>query len=203
MNVSGKAETFISERDFISVHFVSLLSNDKFKNDTVVRPNTNMPSDFLVLRNRNDRTIKSYYAGKSIQFFDKYGRNVEGLISKIDNDSVFIKQFDIRQAYNMWGTYTMDTVTTYLNAYHYNEIAWIQKPPSGLELIRSGKLLMIGGLSYTLLNLINAANKKEPILGKEIAIAGGVFATGWLMHKFRKQHYTIGKRYHLVYIKMK
>ncbi|MFZ9660328.1 MAG: hypothetical protein ACO29O_00505 [Chitinophagaceae bacterium] len=171
--------------------------------DTIVKPQGNVPSDFLVLRNKKERTIRSYYAGKTIQFFDKYRRNVEGYISKIDKDSVFIKQYDIRQAYNMWGTYSMDTVTAYVTPYHYNEIQWIQKPPSGMELIKSGKLLMIGGISYTLLNLINAANKKEPVFGKEIAIAGGVFATGWLMHKLRKQQYTIGKRYHLVYIKMK
>ena len=159
-------------------------------------------SDMVVLRNKQGHTIKSYFSGMPIDFGDRGGREVSGVVKKIDYDTIFIQQFDIRQAYNRWGTYVMDTVTTYLLKYHYNEISWIRKPSARLEFVRDGTIFMIGGTAYLLLHVINAAYLKEPVVGSTVAIAAGVAVGGLVMKKLRKRKYTIGKKYSLVYIDM-
>lgn len=160
-------------------------------------------SDMVLLRNKQGHTIKSYFSGMPIDFGDLNGREVTGVVRRIDHDTLFIQQYDIRQAYNQWGTYVMDTVTAYLLKYHYNEITWIRKPGSRLEFVRDGTIFIIGGTAYMLLHVINAAYLKQPVEGSTMAIAGAVALSGVVMKKLRKGRYTIGKRYKMVYVDMK
>ncbi len=160
-------------------------------------------SDMVVLRNRQGHTIKSYFSGMPIDFGDKSGRQISGIVKKIERDTLFIQQYDIRRAYNMWGTYVMDTVTAYLLKYHTNEITWIRKPHGSFEFVRDGSIFIIGGTAYLLLHVINAAYLKEPVVGSTVAIAGGIAVGGIVMKKLRKNRYTIGKKYTLVYIQMR
>jgi hypothetical protein len=60
---------------------------------------------------------------------------------------------------------------------------------------------MIGGTGYLLLHIVNAAYLKEPVIGSTVAIAGGIAVGGFLMNKFRKRKYEIGRGYDLKYIK--
>lgn len=154
----------------------------------------------LVLRNNQNRTLRSYFPGKPIDFGSNTGREITGIVRKIANDTLYIQQYDIRQAYTIWGTQVQDTISIYFLKYHYNEIAWIRKNKAGFELLRNGTLFMVGGSAYTLLHLINAAYKKEPIIWSTVAISAGIAATGFVMHKLRKMRYTIGRKYHLKYI---
>jgi hypothetical protein len=159
-------------------------------------------SDMVVLKNRQGHTIKTYFSGMPIDFGDRGGREVSGVVKKIDKDTIYIQQFDIRQAYNRWGTYVMDTVTTYLLKYHYNEISWIRKPSARMEFVRDGTIFIIGGTAYLLLHVVNAAILSEPVVGSTVAIAAGVAAAGLVMKKLRKRRYTIGNKYSMAYIDM-
>jgi hypothetical protein len=103
----------------------------------------------------------------------------------------------------MWGTSVADTVSAFLNRYHYNEIGSLRKPPKPFEFIRNGTIFMIGGGGYAVLHLANAAIQSEPVDGTTMAIAGGVAAAGFIMYKLRKYEYHIGGKYQLVYIGMK
>lgn len=156
--------------------------------------------DMLVLRNNQNRTVKSYFSGKSIEFGASNGRIIGGLIKKIERDTLFIQQYDIRQAYTMWGTQVQDTISTYFLKYHHNEILWIRKDKAGFELLRNGTLFMVGGSAYTALHLINAAYQKEPVIWSTVAISTGIAAAGFVMNKLRKRRYTIGRSYELKYI---
>jgi hypothetical protein len=159
-------------------------------------------SDMVVLRNKQGHTIKSYFSGMPIDFGDLSGREVSGIVRKIEHDTLYIQQYDIRRAYNQWGTYVMDTVTAYLLKYNVNEITWIRKPRKGFEFVRDGTIFIIGGTAYLLLHVFNAAYLHEPVVASTVAIAGGIALGGVVMKKLRKNKYMIGKKYKMVYIPM-
>ncbi|MFN5641575.1 MAG: hypothetical protein ACK4V4_07910 [Sphingobacteriales bacterium] len=156
--------------------------------------------DMVVLRNKQNRTIKSYFSGIPITFADKTGQVTSGTVKKVSRDSIYIQQFDIRRTATMWGTQVQDTVGAYLLKFHPNEIVWIKKNRSSIEPIRNGSVFMIGGLGYSALHSINAAYLGEPILWSNLAIAGGAVAAGYIMKKLRSNRYVIGKKYTLNYI---
>ena len=160
-------------------------------------------SDLLLLKKNNKQTIQTFFAGSFIHFFDNDGREESGVIKKIERDTLFILHFDIRRQYNMWGTSVADTLSAFLNRYHYNEIKSIRKPPKSFEFVRNGTLFMIAGTGYAVLHVANAVILDEKVDGTTMAIAGGVAALGFAMRKLRKYNYSIGKKYQLSYIGMK
>ena len=166
-------------------------------------PGYTQGSDLLLLKKGKGKTLQTFFAGSSIHFIDISNREESGVIKKIENDTLFIKYYDIRQRYTMWGTTVMDTVTAALDKYHYNEIKAIYKPGKSFEFIRNGTLFMLGGAAYAILHLANAAIQKQPVDGKTMAIAGSVAATGFMMRLLRKYTYPIGTKYQLSYIGLK
>lgn len=156
--------------------------------------------DMMVLRNGRGRTVRSFFQGIPIVFGDKSGLIVEGTIHRVRNDSLFIRQYDIRKTATMWGTQVQDTVSMYLIKFHPEEIAWIRKPKRSFELIRNGTLFQVGGTAYGLLHVANAAYLKEPVIWQTVAMAGAIGATGFMMKKLRTGRYQIGKKYKLLYI---
>jgi hypothetical protein len=160
-------------------------------------------SDLLLLKKSKTKTMQTFFAGSFIHFTDINGREESGVIKKIERDTLFIIHHDVRRSYNMWGTSVADTVSAFLNRYHYNEIQAVFKTPKSFEFIRNGAIFMIAGTGYAVLHLANAAIQSEPVDGTTMAIAGGVAAAGFIMYKLRKYEYTIGKKYQLVYIGMK
>jgi hypothetical protein len=157
--------------------------------------------DMIVLKNNKGRTVKTFFNGQTIDM-GASGREVFGVIRKIRDDSLFIQYYDVRKAYNMWGTSVLDTVTSFLLPYGVDEINWIRKPPAKFEFVRNGVLFMVGGTGYVLLHVINAAYLKQPVIGSTVAIAGGIAVTGFVMNKLRKRKYEIGRGYELKYIPM-
>jgi hypothetical protein len=156
--------------------------------------------DMVVLRDHNDRTIKSYFQGIPITFGTTSGRYVEGTIRKIERDSIFIQKYDVRRAMTMWGTQVQDTVGIFWTAYHTNEIVWIKKPKAKFEFVRDGTIFMIGGVAYAALHVFNAAYLGEPVIWSTVGISMGIAAAGFVMHKLRKRKYMIGNGYTLKYI---
>ena len=160
-------------------------------------------TDILVLKKRNGRTMKTFVRGSFIQFRDISGRTESGTLVRIANDSIYLRNYDIRSSYTMWGTMVLDTVSASLTRYHYRELAYIAKPAKSFEFVRNGTLFMLGGTSYAVLHLVNGAIKKEPIDMQTVAFSGAVAATGFLMMKLRKYYYPVGDKYRLNYINMK
>jgi len=167
------------------------------------RPGYTQGSDLLLLKKSKTKTMQTFFAGSFIHFTDINGREESGVIKKIERDTLFIIHHDVRRSYNMWGTSVADTVSAFLNRYHYNEIQAVFKTPKSFEFIRNGAIFMIAGTGYAVLHLANSAIQSEPVDGKTMAIAGGVAAVGFIMYKLRKYEYTIGNKYQLVYIGMK
>jgi hypothetical protein len=160
-------------------------------------------SDMVVLKKGADKTLKTYIAGSQIHFISIAGNEVEGNIKKIERDSIFIHTYDSRAAYTMWGTSFWDTVSVSLSRYHISEIREIIKPRSGFGFIKNGYLFMVAGISYAILHVVNAPILDQPIIPGQLAVAGGITATGVVLNRIHKNTVRLGKKHYLQYIPLK
>ena len=160
-------------------------------------------SDMVLLKKKNNRTLTTYLSERPIHLITLNGEKIKGVIKKIDKDSLFINTYDERAGYTMWGTRFWDTVSIALVKVHVNEVHEIVKPRAGLGIIRNGYLFIMGGLSYAVLHLVNAAYLKQPVDGSTMAKAGGLIVGGWLLRKTYRSTVKIGHRYHLQYVPLK
>lgn len=149
-------------------------------------------SDFIVVKKKNNRTIKTYFPGLPITFEMVNTAWVDGYITAIRNDTVFVKEYDIRSVPTIWGVNTLDTAGSYLVAVYVKDIKRIlvdQKTPA-FSYITDGTILMIGGIGYGLLNVINGAYLHEPITSKEniksLGIALGAAGVGFALKKITR-----------------
>ena len=79
------------------------------------------PSDYIVLKKKNNRTLKTYFPGTFISATTFTGFNLNGIIKQIKNDSVFIEQQEVRQVPMQFGVPALDTIV-YTIRLHYQEI---------------------------------------------------------------------------------
>jgi hypothetical protein len=61
---------------------------------------------------------------------------------------------------------------------------------------------MVAGISYAILHVVNAPILDQPILPGQLAIAGGITATGIVLNRIHKSTVRLGKKYHLQYISL-
>lgn len=160
-------------------------------------------SDFIVVKKRNDRTIKTFFPGIPISFVTVDGRQAGGMIASIRNDSIFVKEWDVRPMLNGFGIPVVDTVAVYLNGYHYKEIGKVDvSDRMGFSQVTIGRLLTIGGGGYIALNLINGAIQHDPVTSKKnltsLGIAAGAVGVGILANYIRKHK----NKYHVEYVHM-
>jgi hypothetical protein len=160
-------------------------------------------SDIIALKKGNHRTLKTYFAGTQIQFITIAGTDVQGMIRKIEKDSLYINIYDSRPQYTIWGTSFWDTVSVSLYRYHYKEIREIMKPPQHFSFVRNGFIFIMGGFSYAFLHSVNALYLKEKIDPKTLAFSGGSVLAGLLLKKLHRNTIRIGKQHYLQYIPLK
>lgn len=165
------------------------------------------PSDFISVKKRNNRTLKSYFTGSAISCQTVYGNYLGGIVNAIRNDSVFIKEYDVRSVPNMWGVAKTDTLGTYVVGIHYKDIEVVNiKKAQSFGYVRDGTLLMVGGLGYAVLNLVNGKYLNESITvpenRKSLGIAVGVAGAGFLMNRIHNYSNNNKRRYRVEYIRM-
>ncbi len=164
-------------------------------------------SDFIVVKKRNNRTLKTYFPGSTIALQTVYGNYLGGVVQAVRHDSVFIKEYNIRSVPNQWGVSSVDTLGSYVVALHYKDIEIVMmKQRQSFGFIKNGAILMIGGLGYIALNIFNGKYLKQPITDldnrKSLAIALGVAGAGFLMNRLHKYNNKNGKRYRVEYVRM-
>ena len=169
------------------------------------------PSDYIVLKKKNNRTLKTYFPGTFISAGTYTGFNLNGIIKEIKNDSVFIDQQEIRQVPTQFGVPALDTIV-YTIRLHYQEIRTFfytsNKPGAGRN--RGGGLLqnvlIAGGAGFIVLELVNTAYRGESLSDDNkltlLAIAAGVAATGFLWKQLQKKNSNAGKKYKVIYVNM-
>lgn len=157
------------------------------------------PSDFILLK-KNDRTITTYFAGTNIHFVSQSGAFIEANITRIKNDTLFLKGYITRQVPTALGVYILDT-SFYYYQYHYNQIKAIGKTGRHFDWGGSGAALMGGGALLTVAGgvVFLADNKKfSPQL---LAASVGLFGLGYLLSTQSGKGMVIGNKYSLLYIK--
>jgi hypothetical protein len=156
-------------------------------------------SDFILFK-KNDRTVKTYFAGSQITFTSNTGANIEANILAIRNDSLFLQQYITRPVVTAMGFYVLDT-SYYYYQYNYKQIVSIGKTGRRFDWGGSGGALMGGGILLTVASgvVYLADNKKfsPELLGASVAL----FGVGYLLTRLSGKGMVIGKKYSLEYIK--
>jgi hypothetical protein len=172
------------------------------------------PPDYIVLKKRNNRTLKTYFPGTFLSGVTYTGATIGGIIKQIKNDSVFLEQLEVKQVPTQFGTPVLDT-TIHTIRLHYTEIRafyYTNTKSSGSGMRRSfvgGKLppiMALGGTGFIVLELINTAYRGESLSDGNklslLAIAAGVAATGFLWQHLQNRNTSTGQKYKVVYVSM-
>ena len=155
-------------------------------------------ADILLLQ-KNDQTIKTWVKGSYISFqFSSY-QWINGIIKMIRNDSISVRQMEIRTIPDRFGFPTIDTAWFGTIKLHINEIRAVPKKAKWGEFIVNGSLLKLGSLAYIFLNLVNGfiLNQSNSTGANvtNIGIAGGVFIVGTIIKATHKKYIQMGKKY--------
>lgn len=171
-------------------------------------------SDFIVLKKKNNRTLRTYYPGAFISAVTNNDFEINGYILDIRNDSLIIRQEDRRlmEAKDGMGTVVDTFVFTFGIDYHQikqwnfkKNYTWGGR--KGFVQVFVPKIMMIGGAGFIALELINTIHRGDSLddpgkLGA-IGIAAGVALAGWLIDKRKDRAKKVGKKYKVVYVKAK
>lgn len=163
-------------------------------------------SDMIILK-KNNRTIHTFFPGDEIKFNTPF-RYFDAYISSINNDSLFLIQYDVRQIPTNLGIYLLDTVAKYRFAVNYKEIIGLGKDRnrnfdwsgSGGVLLGGGTLLTVVGLGTWLFTKPNTQYYASPYLIGGAALLAGI---GYLLAKAGGKQRMLGKKYSLEYIRVK
>lgn len=177
---------------------------------SIAKVSLSQKSDFIVLKKRNNRTLKTYYPGEFISAVTYNGFPINGYIKDIRNDSVIILQQQRELVSAGFGS-ELDTVSYVLGidyhdikAFHYtSQYTWGRK--RGFAQISIPKLMMAGGAGFIILELVNTAYRNESINANNklasLGIAAGIAAAGFAITRIQKHRDQAGINYKVLYIK--
>ncbi|MGB8193921.1 MAG: hypothetical protein WCF67_18455 [Chitinophagaceae bacterium] len=152
----------------------------------------------LLLQKRG-KTKQTYFAGHYISIQTRQGNFADGLITRILNDTIYIRHFDIQQTATSYGGIYFDTTFRYTTAIHYKDISALVSSEDFSGRKKSGTLLMIAGGGVMALGAVNGLYRGDPV--KEwykpsgYITAGALAGLGLLMKKSGKRKTPIGKKY--------
>ena len=158
-------------------------------------------SDVILLK-RNNKTVNRYFSGTDINMVTTTGVSINAYITHINNDTLFLKQFVVRQTPTMLGVFILDTLATYYYQYHYNQIRSINKTGRRFDLSASAGSLLGGGVLLTLAGgvvfLVDREKFSPALMGASVSLA----AIGYVIAKTSASGMVIGKKYSLDYLKI-
>ena len=172
----------------------------------------------ILVFKKKARDISRYWKGSTIAFqlMDKEWR--KGEITKIQNDSLYIRPMVVR--YSLMGS---DTVHYSIQGFSLTDIFAL--PNKGILIdyingsfrisrsgghvhfywIKSGLLFRIGAAGYAGLHIANGLIKKKLSFSDSkipLLSAAAVFLGGVLLHENYKPYLRLGRKYHLEIIKL-
>lgn len=163
-------------------------------------------SDFIQLK-KHQKVIQSWFKDNDITFQLKNGSWLTAIINKIEDDSLYLRPFQIYYFTTRSGINMSDTIFSGLMKVHYQSISAFPKQDEGSGLIKNGTLFKVGGGGYLLLNIINTLSKNEPVFGADnlpkLGIAAGVLAVGFVLGLSHRSDCIVGKKYRIEYISAK
>jgi hypothetical protein len=157
-------------------------------------------SDFMVLKKRNGKTIKTFFQGSPILFTTTNGGSHQGVIDKINNDSLFVSEYVVVQMPTRLGVYVLDTAARYRYKFHYNEIRSIHHEKKGFNFARSGISLMGGSVLLLLGNGVSYLVSGRGMRPAILAGIAGLGIVGYFITRLQTSNFVLGNKYHLRYM---
>ena len=161
--------------------------------------------DFIVLK-KNNRTIKTLFSGSPVSFTTATG-SYTGRINKIERDSLFVVQYDIRKVFTNLGVYIIDTIASIQTAFYYKDVISINKQTSGFNWAASGGSLLGGGVLLTTVGVgtwIFTKPGTQYHAPTQLVIGSAILAgVGYLLITQNRQIIKFDKKYTLAYINTK
>lgn len=167
-------------------------------------------SDYIIIKKHNSRTLKTYSPGGFLSAETYDGFLINGYIKAIQNDSIILLQQDTRLMATEFGTkvdtfaYTMGINYRLIKKFNFGS-SEIRFKKHGFSAVTIPRLMMIGGIGFIGLELINTAYRREPLNDSKklssLGIAAGVTGAGWLYTFISQKRNKVGGKYKVVYVK--
>ena len=167
-------------------------------------------NNFLILKKKG-RGIQHFQRGSHITFQLKNNEWLQGIITKIENDSFYFTKEII-----IYHTMSVDTI--HFSGYHFALSDVYAMPKKGVQVeyingayrinmsaghihwywIKSGWVFRAGAAGYAALNVANGIIKNDfTFTGSRLGVAAGVYLFGMLLHQLYTFRFKLGKKYRL------
>jgi hypothetical protein len=174
-------------------------------------------NSFLVFKKKN-KTIENYWVGSTIAFQTKDKEWQKGGITKIENDSFYIRPMVLQ-----YSLYRIDTFYYDIQTFSVSDVYAMPKRGVLIDYkdgkfqiinsgghqhwywIKSGALFKLLGLGYATLTIVNGAISGDLSSSQnktQLAVAAGLFAAGVVMKKAYSQTLKLRKKYYLKIIEL-
>lgn len=167
-------------------------------------------SDFIILKKKNNRTVKTYAEGTFLSARMNNGFDVHGYITAIRNDSIYLRQQDIK----LFGTEFGSTLDTFYYAvgFDYRQILRynvkdgdLYGRPTGFAVLSVPGLMLVGGAAFLVLETFNTIYRKESFSDNDrlltMGIAAGVATAGYFWGKANSNKENRKNKLDVVYVK--
>lgn len=167
-------------------------------------------SDYIILKSRSDKPLKTYFPGSFLNAETYDGFHLTGIIKEIRNDSIILQQKETRLVGTEFGTrldtiaYTLGFSYKLIKKFNY-EYNYIGSRKRGWGEVTIPRLMVIGGIGFTGLELINTAYRREALNSgnklESLGIAAGIAGAGIIWQQLKNRRNKVGGKYKPVYIK--
>jgi hypothetical protein len=153
----------------------------------------------VLLLQKKGKTQQSFFPGHYISIKTKQGNFADGLITRIHQDTIYIRHFDIQQEVTQYGGVYFDTAFRYTTAIHINDIGALILHKSMAKNRANGNILLIAGGGVLALGAINGLYRKDPprewYKPTAYISAGVLTGLGILLKRPGKSMLRAGKKY--------
>jgi len=167
----------------------------------------------LLVFKKKKKILHSYTKGSYFAFMDKNQQWQYGIMTKIQNDSFYFRNYLVRRGFT-----GMDTLSFEISSYALSDV--YAMPKEGILIddvdgsnhhqiaryaghvhfywIKSGWIFRVIGIGYAALNVFNSlVITNQPVDWVGLGIAAGIFAIGEFLKLNYKPYWKIGKKYSL------
>lgn len=153
----------------------------------------------ILLLQKKGKTQQSFFPGHYISIKTKQGNFADGLITRIQRDTIYIRHFDVQQTATSYGGVYFDTAFRYTTAIHINDIGGLVLHKAMAKNRTNGNILLIAGGGVLALGAINGLYRKEPpkdwYKPSSYISAGVLLGLGTLLKLPGKSILRTGKKY--------
>ena len=155
----------------------------------------------VLLFQKKGKTKHTFFNGRYISLQTRQGNFADGIITRIQQDTVYLRHFEIMRNATEYGGIYFDTVFRYTTAIHYKDIGALFSMKDLTNRVRNGTILMIAGAGVLALGAINGLYRGEPPRDwyepASFITAGALTGLGILMRRSARNKTVIGKKYTL------